>query len=404
MSSQESLSPKEYYILVVDDDPNLLSLLRTCLSLEQYRLFMAADATEAEEVLAEKEIDLILCDHMMPEKSGIAFLSELKDSRPELVRILVTVDTSPGSLIKAINEGRIYRYVKKPFTVEEIRSAVKQGLDQCDLIRENKRLLALTRDQNERLWRLTDELEERAEEQARALRSADSELGRAGEIISQIEAERSKLSVLAGLDFGLPLTLLREYIELIRREPGGLPAGRLVELSRILLGEIESLEKTAKGISRSGDAGRDDARHAFDLTELIRLAVRDLEPLADSQGLEFRVEAPAPLIVRAERGRIRNVLVYLFFEALRTAPTGGCLLLSAEKREGDALVRLEAEGEADPGAEGAPPFFRRYDGLLKNPETAHRVVQAVLDLYDGVLEGVPEARRSVALRLPLREV
>jgi two-component system response regulator HupR/HoxA len=144
-------TPPEHAILVVDDEPAIVDLLRITLGLEHV-VHTATDGQTALALLAEHpEIAVAIIDQRMPGMTGTELIQRTVGPYPDLVRIILTGYTDVESLIEAINAGRVYRYLTKPWHKDELTATVRQGLEVAGLARENERLQEELRAANERL-------------------------------------------------------------------------------------------------------------------------------------------------------------------------------------------------------------------------------------------------------------
>lgn len=164
-------SPR-WTVLCVDDEPNILSALKRSLRAENWRLLTASGGAEALETLAREEVDLVISDMRMPAMDGAQLLEQISRRWPGAIRILLTGHADLGATIAAINRGKIFRYLNKPWNDEELRATVRQGLDLCALEREKRRLEALTRQQNVQLHEANVLLEQRVAERTADLSRA----------------------------------------------------------------------------------------------------------------------------------------------------------------------------------------------------------------------------------------
>ncbi|MDB4968398.1 MAG: response regulator receiver modulated diguanylate cyclase with sensor [Myxococcales bacterium] len=127
-------------LLVVDDDKIILDLL--CRTFKTHYEVHSADSGEAAlVVLAEHHIDLLITDQKMPGMTGLDLIAEARKALPELQAILLTAYTEPEDLIAAINEGRVYRYVTKPWNTADLVITVRNALEAVALRRERDGLL-----------------------------------------------------------------------------------------------------------------------------------------------------------------------------------------------------------------------------------------------------------------------
>jgi two-component system response regulator HupR/HoxA len=127
-------------VLVVDDEPGSVEVLSISLG-RSYKVYTATDGETALQLLAEHpDIALAIIDQRMPGMSGTELIQRTIEPYPHLIRIILTGYTDIDSLIEAINAGRVYRYLTKPWNKDEIISVVRQGLEVHRLALENVRL------------------------------------------------------------------------------------------------------------------------------------------------------------------------------------------------------------------------------------------------------------------------
>ncbi len=120
-------NPEKIKILYVDDEFNNLVGFKASLRLD-YQVFTATNTKDALDTLHKHpDMRIIFCDQRMPDKTGVEFFEEIKALFPHSIRILLTGYADIESVINAINRSNIYRYVKKPWTDTDIRSAIEEG-------------------------------------------------------------------------------------------------------------------------------------------------------------------------------------------------------------------------------------------------------------------------------------
>ncbi|MBR7746658.1 HD domain-containing phosphohydrolase [Undibacterium baiyunense] len=168
-------------ILCVDDEPNILSSLKRLLRPLGYELIMATSGKEGLEVLNKTEIDLVISDMRMPEMNGAEFLQHVRELWPDTTRLLLTGYSDINSIIDAINQGQIYRYITKPWDENEILLIVSQAIERQQLKRDKIRLEALTQKQNEELRQLNSNLEIKVQERTTDLQRTHEQLLNANE-------------------------------------------------------------------------------------------------------------------------------------------------------------------------------------------------------------------------------
>jgi two-component system, probable response regulator PhcQ len=116
-------------ILLVDDEPEVISAIKEALFHEPYDIVGVGDPVEALRLLGSKPFDVVVADEKMPNMGGAEFLAVVRRDFPATVRIILTGHASVGSAVRAINEGAVYRYLQKPFPASALGEIIRQGLD-----------------------------------------------------------------------------------------------------------------------------------------------------------------------------------------------------------------------------------------------------------------------------------
>lgn len=150
---------REETILCVDDEPHVLSSLRRLLRRTPYNVLLAGGGQEALGMLARKHVQVILTDMRMPGVDGPKLLEKARQLYPDTVRMVLTGYADLGSILDAINRGEIYRFITKPWTDEDLLTAIGQAFSEYRLRTENARLTRLTAEQNAKLRKLNEDLQ-----------------------------------------------------------------------------------------------------------------------------------------------------------------------------------------------------------------------------------------------------
>jgi EAL domain-containing protein (putative c-di-GMP-specific phosphodiesterase class I)/FixJ family two-component response regulator len=127
-------------LLLVDDEENILSALKRLFRRDGYRVLTASSGMQGLEVLAENPVDVILSDQRMPGMAGVDFLRHAKDLYPNTIRMTLSGYTDLQSIIDAVNEGAVYKFLTKPWEDERLRDHVALAFRQRELAEENHRL------------------------------------------------------------------------------------------------------------------------------------------------------------------------------------------------------------------------------------------------------------------------
>jgi two-component system probable response regulator PhcQ len=144
-------------ILIVDDEENILNSLKRLFRKEPYEILTAGSGEEGLKILDHQQVDLIVSDLKMPEMNGIEFLKKAKEKNPVPLRIMLTGHADLKSVIAAIDQGEIYRFLLKPWDDEELKMTVRQALDYYHLWKENRTLFRTVKKQGQILEELEKE-------------------------------------------------------------------------------------------------------------------------------------------------------------------------------------------------------------------------------------------------------
>jgi len=120
-------------VLFVDDNRSLLCTLELGLVGEPYDRLFAASGPEALEILETHPVQVIVSDLRMPEMSGLELLRIVWEKWPRTVRIVLSGYTHISTLLHAINQGHVYKFIMKPWKIEdEFKPAIREALAYYD--------------------------------------------------------------------------------------------------------------------------------------------------------------------------------------------------------------------------------------------------------------------------------
>ncbi len=147
---QDESGEHPFKVLLVDDEVAILESIELTLS-EDYTVFAVDNGPDGLRIMQDEDIDLVIVDQVMPGMSGSEFLERVVEIRPACVRMMLTGYADIQAIVRAINDGRIYRYIQKPWEPDELRLDVKRALENYRLNAENTHLAAALAAANEQL-------------------------------------------------------------------------------------------------------------------------------------------------------------------------------------------------------------------------------------------------------------
>jgi class 3 adenylate cyclase len=149
------MTTEKFPILYVDDEAhNLISFAATFR--KEYKIHTATNGNEALEIMRSNEIKLVITDQRMPEMTGIQLLEKLSPEFPDSIRMILTGFSDIEVIIEAINSGRVFRYITKPWDENELRMTIENARQMFELQTSNRALMT--------------ELQQKVEEQDQTLK------------------------------------------------------------------------------------------------------------------------------------------------------------------------------------------------------------------------------------------
>jgi signal transduction histidine kinase len=307
-----------------------------------YQVVTCGSGPRALDVLRSAEdIHVIMTDQRMPEMTGVELLRQAKAIRPETTRLLFTAYADIRTVIDAINQGHVFRYLAKPWDPEELEAVVRQGVEHHNLIVEKNRLLG-------------------------ELQAANAKL---------TEANRLKGAFLevASHELNTPVTVVLGMIELwkMTQGPDASPAERLW-IDRIGAAAqrlARTVERMLK-LVRSGDFGRPLEWESVAIEPLLRRAIDEVTPYLElrHQSVTFAVE-PGLGPIDGDPDKLADVLINLLANAVKFTPDGGTIQVGAVAEPGApgwVRFRVSDEGVGVPPGDQQylfEPFFTGFDTL-----------------------------------------
>ncbi|WP_026905025.1 response regulator [Pedobacter glucosidilyticus] len=145
------MSEKKIVVLYVDDEENNLISFKANFRIK-YQVHTALSGDDALKIMETKAVDIIITDQRMPNMTGVEFLEKVLEKFPEPMRILLTGYADMSAVIDAVNKGKIFHYLNKPWDEAELDMTIKRAYD---ILLERKQIEIM----NEKLATSNDQLE-----------------------------------------------------------------------------------------------------------------------------------------------------------------------------------------------------------------------------------------------------
>ena len=331
-------------LLLVDDEPVILELLRTIFQDTDYVLHCCADGEAALAVMETHEIDVLLTDKNLPGVGGLELVQHLKQLRPDSEAIVLTGYASLDTALRAM-ELNVFDYIlKPPKDVFEIKRKVHQAFEKQRVVRENTRLLVELKEKNETLERTLHEL-----------RQLQQEI-----IQSEKLAGIGTLAVGVAHEISSPLFGVMGLAEAIQdeedREKVVQYAQDIVEYSE----HIKSIVVDLTGYSRSAES---EYLTTVDLSATVDDAVRLVNRAMSLRYAQIVTSVGDDVYVNARTSELKQVLVNLIknaVESVEECERAGTVTVAAWMDDEAVHITVADEGAGIPEGQGDvlfDPFF-----------------------------------------------
>jgi len=328
-------------LLVVDDEPGVLRSVHDLLRID-YHVVTCQSGAEALDILRSSAvIDVIMSDQRMPGMTGVEVLRQAREIRPEVTRLLFTAYTDIRTVVDAINQGHVFRYLSKPWEPELLEAMVRQAVEHHNLIVEKNRLLVELQETNTKLM------------EANRLKGAFIEVA-SHELNTPVTVVLGMLELWRMTQGASASQVERQWVDRI-----GAAAGRLART-------VERMLKLVRNREFSQSVQRD----LLDLDKVVRDALDELAPYLELRRQSVIVQIEPDLgPIEADTSKIADVLTNLLANAVKFTPDGGTIRLEARREEGSpdwVRVSITDQGvgvSPDDQSHLFEPFFTGFDTL-----------------------------------------
>jgi len=363
--------PKPVEILVVDDEPRGVELLKRMLR-RMGTVTTALSAEEGWKAAQETEFDLVISDQRMPGESGVELLSRVAEQEHSPGRILLTGYADLEASIDAINCGRVHAYLTKPCAPEQLQASALTVLEQVRLMRENAELLASLQLKNSALEEAFVELQDA---QRRVLSS--ERLAAIGQMIAMIVH-----------DFRGPLTVIHASGTEVTRKAEESDDAELQDLSGDIQSEALRMQRMCAELLDVTRASKGDSHRCVeDFDEVVASALAGIARDATQAGVALELDLHSGREVALDEDRIRRAILNLGYNAIEAMPEGGALRIDSESVGDRVTLRIADNGKGIPD-EIRDRLFDPFvtSGKANGSGLGLAVVKKVVDDHEGTIE------------------
>jgi len=365
-----------YSLLIIDDETDILKALRRQFR-HQYNIHIANSANEGYEIMTQTPIHVIISDQRMPGMSGVEFFDRTKNEFPDAIRLLLTGYADIQSVIAAINEGNVFRYITKPWDPAELDTIVREAFTKYTMIVENRRLVIQLQEANQFL-------EKRVQERTAEINTANAALLR-------LDAQKDAFMGMVAHDLRGPIGSIQMSAEFLRDLPPDQPEhaefiGLIEETARNAIYLINDLLDIA-----AIEAGHlVIERQTVDIQALVARASHLNGFVAARKAIRLLtdVEAQLPKALVDPR-RIEQVLNNLLSNAFKYSHANTTVRLRVWRHEHDLLLAVADDGQGI-APEEIDKLFKSFHRTSTRPTAAEHstglglaICKRIVELHGG---------------------
>jgi signal transduction histidine kinase len=296
-------------LLVVDDQEAVIASVEE-LFRGRYEVCGARNVEEALTLMRRGGIAVVMADQRMPGVSGSELLAEIARLDPEVTRILMTAYADIDAVMQAINQGKIYYYVSKPWESNELEAIIDKAVEYHELLRERRRLIA-------ELQRANNELEAKVQVRTQELQEKNIAL-------EEMNTLKNEFLGMAAHDLRSPIGNIQNLTELILDQDGEMGQEERVEVVTMIRNLTQGMMNLLNDLLdiTTIESGKIDLQPT---PVPMRPYLREIEHyhrlLAERKRIHLLTEVAdnIPMVV-FDKERIRQVLNNLLSNAIKFSP------------------------------------------------------------------------------------
>ena len=314
---------------------------------DYYKILKARTTAEARKILAENPVQVIISDQVLKDAGedtrGTRFFESIIDDYPHPVRMLLTGYSDIADAIEAINKGRVYRYITKPYEEDDVKLIIDGAVKLFQAEEQYRQLLVS----------LEDKVKERTER------------------LIKLNAEKNEFLGIVAHDLKNPLGSMRMLAELINNEAGNFSKEEIEEYSNDIVTEADRMFTLITNLLDVNKIERGFAVNTsrLDIAGITQSIAENYEDRAAQKKLNVKFEASVnPAYVMADEVAAMQVIDNLVSNAVKYSPNGENKNIWVRVVPSDGVFRVEVQDEG-PGLSDADKdkLFGHFARLSAQP-------------------------------------
>ena len=330
----EENNPKPKVLYIDDEETNLLVFKSSFR--RYYEIFTATSGEEGLSILREQDVSVIITDQRMPGMTGVEFLKRLPEDLLA-IRMILTGYSDVTAVIEAINTGKVYRYITKPWNKDELKISMDNAIEALMLKKNNYQLI-------EELKKNNEQLEQKVAERTAALKNAFSEINIQKEKLEELNATKDKFFSIVAHDLRSPVNTLAGFSAILADHGDKLTPQEISTYSKDLNKSMKNALSLIENLLNWASTQMNKVEHEpreLDINALVEETLAQLDSTALSKRILLEKDLQPNVKVYADENHLRLVLRNLATNAVKFTQEGGKVTISTRLNQQNNVPEAE---------------------------------------------------------------
>lgn len=298
----EPVANPKALVLYVDDIQANLMLFEASFE-EEFDVLLAESGKKALEILAEKDVQVIVSDQNMPGMTGNELLQIVTEEYPDIMRFMITAYTDYETVVEAINKGHLYGFFNKPYNTADVVHSINQSLEVRNLRLKNREMIEKLEQANELLLGL----------------------------------DRSKTRFLASVteEIRTPINKIMTAVHMIKDKIDSRELTELLDMLDVSVRRLEGFSEAAKQLARLNEPDLNIEKVPVSLKEIIEVGLIERGNQLGKENMQLVMDHDSEdLTIQGEYDMIQATFSSLLGYIIEHAPEGAQIGVGLKKSDG----------------------------------------------------------------------
>lgn len=331
---------KDHNLLIIDDEVDITKALVRQFR-RKYNVFASTDATDALKVMEKEKIQVVLSDQRMPGMTGVDFFAQIKDKYPDALKLILTGYSDIEAVIGAINEGQVFRYVKKPWNPDELETIIREAFEKYELITNNRKLMANLQEANATL--------------EAKVKNRTAELEKVNSRLSELNIEKNRYIGMVAHDLRNPIGVAGSFSEILIDDLDSIPKETQLEylehinascdFSLNLIRDFLDVSKIEAGIFELNVS-------ELEYLSFVKKSIVHEEILARNKSQEIIIKSDSTSIMASfDQNKIQQILNNLLSNAIKYSFPNTKIVIDISDNDDEIVTKIIDQGQGIPAEE-----------------------------------------------------